>query len=525
MSAPENKPAIRLGGWSFYFLAKLALFWKEWIGFHPLENLAFAAFLLLPVADSRWRRLRTAAAVPMALALLYHDSWLPPIRRALSQASLLSHFSPAYLAELLGRFVNWQAVALLFIVWAGYWIVSRRIRVGVVVVGAMAALLVAPGTSGPLPAAPAAAQPGEAAAVDDLNAALDQFHAREAARYVDFPAPEAGASPFDVIFVHVCSLSWDDLKAVGLENHPLWKRFDITLTRFNSASSYSGPSVLRIQRAACGQTPHDALYAPAASRCYLMGDLRQAGFETNLVLNHDGHFDDFLKLVQAQGGMQTPPMPLAGVAVAQHSFDESPIYSDLGVLSRWLEQRQKSDAPRVAAYYNTISLHDGNQLSGAGAKRSSLDTYKTRLAKLLDDLDAFMGKLEASGRRAVVVMVPEHGAALRGDKLQIEGLREIPSPAITLVPVGVKVIGPGAERQGEAVRVDTPTSYLAVSHIVARMLQQSPYGGFSPADYLADLPATELVSENEGMVAMGRGGRYFLRQDGEWSPYEPGGRP
>ena len=46
-----------------------------------------------------------------------------------------------------------------------------------------------------------------------------------------------------------------------------------------------------------------------------------------------------------------------------------------------------------------------------------------------------MGELEASGRRAVVVLVPEHGAALRGDSAQIAGLREIPTPAITLVPV------------------------------------------------------------------------------------------
>ncbi len=52
--------------------------------------------------------------------------------------------------------------------------------------------------------------------------------------------------------------------------------------------------------------------------------------------------------------------------------------------------------------------------------------------------------------------MPEHGAALRGDKMQIAGMREIPTPAITLVPVGIKVIGQDANRAGSPVQIDTP---------------------------------------------------------------------
>ena len=133
-----------------------------------------------------------------------------------------------------------------------------------------------------------------------------------------------------------------------------------------------------------------------------------------------------------------------------------------------------------------------------------------------------MKKLEASGRRAVVVMVPEHGAAVRGDAMQIAGLREIPSPAITLVPVGIRVIGPGAHRIGESLQNAEPTSYLALSHIVSRMLAKPPFGpeGFRPADYALGMPVTDFVSENETATILRRGDRYFLRQDQEpWREY------
>ena len=88
-----------------------------------------------------------------------------------------------------------------------------------------------------------------------------------------------------------------------------------------------------------------------------MPDLEKAGFEAQLVLNHDGHFDDFLSFVRKQG-VSAAALPLEGLPAPQRSFDESRVYEDLAVLSRWMEARRKSKATRVAAYYNTISLHD-----------------------------------------------------------------------------------------------------------------------------------------------------------------------
>jgi cellulose synthase operon protein YhjU len=292
--------------------------------------------------------------------------------------------------------------------------------------------------------------------------------------------------------------------------------------KFNSAASYSGPAAIRINRATCGQTPHKALYAPAADSCYLMPSLKQAGFETNIAFNHDGHFDDFLTEIRKQG-VSAPLMPLNGVSIPQRGFDNSPIYDDFGVLSRWFENRQKAGDARVALFYNTISLHDGNRIvSGPDAKLSSHDSYKPRVEKLLNDINGFMDQIGKSGRRAVVVVVPEHGAALRGDKFQIAGLREIPTPLVTTVPVGVKVIGPDVSRSGGSAQISEPTSYVGLSQLIAQLIDKPPYGeaGFSPADYTEGVSATDYVAENEGMVMVGRDNRFYLKQGSDgWKEY------
>ena len=516
-----GKASDQLGAWSFYFIAKLVLFWRDLIGLHPIENLAFVLVLAVPLASPRWRRLRRWLAAPAAVALLYYDSWLPPIARVVSQAGMLSGFSLGYLMELAGRFVSWPIVAMLIIAAVLYFIVARFVRIDVFVVVALLVLAIFQAIERPQGGVTASAVvAGGDAAAKDPETQLKEFFDKEAQRTVKFARPPAGSVPFDVIFIHVCSLSWDDLEATGLDQHPLLKSFDLVLRRFNSAASYSGPAVIRLLRGGCGQTSHRALYSPAPDRCLLMTALHKAGFETFLMLNHDGHYADFLATVKDQG-VAVAPMPLDGIAVTQRAFDQSRIHEDRDVLSRWMATREKSGAPRVATYYNTISLHDGNRLV-ADATKSSLETYRPRLGRLLDDLDGFMKRLESGGRRTVVVMVPEHGAAVRGDATQIAGLREIPSPAITLVPVGIKVIGPDARRIGESLQLTESTSYLALAHIISVMLDKSPYGagGFRPADYTTGMPVTELVSENEGTAILRRGDKYFLRQGEEaWKEY------
>ncbi|WP_456378943.1 cellulose biosynthesis protein BcsG [Thiolapillus sp.] len=528
-----------LGAWNVYFLAKFFLFWQHYIGFHPLENLAFAAFLLMPIRSAAGRLVRQATALPAGVALLYYDSWLPPVARLLDQADNMAGFSPGYLLELGGRFFDVKVVAVLVLIWAVTRILSQYLRIGTLVTATLVSMVIwntleQKGVSMPSASiasnsaadtaagtAPAAVRSGGNHA--SLDAVLENFYQEEAKRQVDFTAPSSAATPFDVLFLHICSLSWDDLEFTGLATHPLFDRFDLLFTNFNSASSYSGPATVRLLRATCGKPSHHDLYQTGPGQCYLFQNLAQAGFSSQLALNHDGHFDGFLDVVQELGKLNATPVSLDGIEIAQRSFDDSPIHDDLQVLTRWLNQRQQSAEPRVATYYNTISLHDGNRLvAGPGSELNSLKSYPLRLRALLDDLEAFLRQVEASGRQMVVVLVPEHGAAIRGDRMQIAGLREIPSPAITRVPAAVAVIGSGLKRKGNQVRNDAPVSYLAISHVIEQILQGDIFGtgSFDPARLVENLPQTDFVAENEGTVVMLNGDRYYLRLKGEdWIEY------
>lgn len=79
-----------LGGWNLYFLAKFALLWFGYLNFHALPNLVFMAFLLMPIPSPRLHRWRHYLAIPIGIALFYHDTWLPGINSILSQGSQLA---------------------------------------------------------------------------------------------------------------------------------------------------------------------------------------------------------------------------------------------------------------------------------------------------------------------------------------------------------------------------------------------------------------------------------------------------
>lgn len=521
--------SITLGGWSFYFLTKLLLYANELIDFHPLENIAFAIFLLIRPRNRFLQILKNGIALPLAIVLLYHDSWLPPFERVVSQAALIQEFSTTYLLELLQRFLNPKLLALLGLCFMAYLVIARFIRTGAIVIATMVAMVLgfpqlqeggAVATAVAGPDINASAREADSMA-GDPDAILSDFYEREAMRKVSFPQPQ-DPSPFDIIFIHVCSLSWADLKTVGLDSHPVWSSFDFLFTNFNSAASYSGPAAIRFNRATCGQTAHESLYHPTSEQCYLMPSLEKAGFKTNLALNHDGHFDNFLALVRSQG-ITGPMMPVDNLPIALRSFDNSPIYDDYAVLSSWLAQREKGGDKNAALFYNSISLHDGNRiLSGQDAKLSSSNNYKPRLEKLLADITRFMAEIESRKRQAIVLIIPEHGAALAGDKMQISGLREIPLPSITAVPVGIRVIGKDISRLGGPVKLGEPSSYFTVATLLSRLLENSPFksGGFSPSDYVGELPSTQHVAENEQSKVLQQNGVVFLEAGNEeWRRY------
>jgi cellulose synthase operon protein YhjU len=177
----------------------------------------------------------------------------------------------------------------------------------------------------------------------------------------------------------------------------------------------------------------------------------------------------------------------------------------------------------VALFYNTTTLHDGNRvLTADGGTRSS--DYKPLAQGLIDDLNGFIKQLELSGRRVVVVIVPEHGAALHGDRMQISGMREIPSQSITHVPVGIKLVGMGRNPGATPLHITAPSSFLALSEIISRLYSAQPQvegQGPSWSALLSDLPQTAAVSENAGTVVVDYAGKPYIRikEKAGWLPY------
>lgn len=108
-----------LGLWNLYFLAKFLLAWTGHLNLQVMPNLIFALVLLIPLAHPLLRRVRTLIAIPVAVALLYQDTWFPPFSRLLAQPGVLD-FSVDYIVELLGRFIDWQVCALLLLLIIGY---------------------------------------------------------------------------------------------------------------------------------------------------------------------------------------------------------------------------------------------------------------------------------------------------------------------------------------------------------------------------------------------------------------------
>ncbi|WP_330947031.1 cellulose biosynthesis protein BcsG [Thermomonas sp. LB-4] len=529
-STPWAWPDLR--GWNLYFLSKLVLAWMGALNLHVLPNLLLLAALLVPLPWRRARIARTVVAIPVAVALYYHDTWWPPFQRLLAQPGVLE-FSASYWWELLGRFVNVQMVMLLALLAFGYWLAKPWVRVTTLSVLGMLGMAV---LALPLPAgwgrgeaiaaevgATAGATPrGGPVTNDTLDAWLANFYQQQSGLKTAFPTAQGGA-PFDVIVLNICSLAWSDLDEVGLRHNVLFDRMDVVFDDFNSATAYSGPAAIRLLRASCGQTPHAALFDPAPAGCQLFENLRALGFQNELAMNHDGHFDDFIGDLTRYGGLQAAPLGIDAYPRALIAFDKSPLRRDSDVLGGWLARRQSEAADRVALFYNTISLHDGNRIVGADGRATASD-YKARAQMVLGDLAGFIDALEKNGRRAMVVVVPEHGAALHGDRMQIPGMREIPSPSITHVPVGVKLVGMGLPASAGPQRITAPSSYLAISELVARVQALNARAQSDARDWdelLQGLPRTPSVSENEGAKVIEYDGRPWLQLKGSatWTPY------
>ncbi|HEU4383769.1 MAG TPA: cellulose biosynthesis protein BcsG [Anaeromyxobacteraceae bacterium] len=500
-----------MGTWASYFLAAAYLHFRGAIRLEPIPNIVLALILSAPLPRAAagrrlWRGARHALAAAAGVALLWRESWLPSPARAARLLGETGGVSPAYAIRVLAGAVNLVDVLVVLALLAASLVLARRMVLAPL---AFAAILSVPLFG--------ASRGGAGVATE-----IDGFFDAESRRSVRFPERAAGED-LDVVLLHVCSMSWDDLRQSGLDQTPFLRQFDLLLSSFNTVSSYTNPSAIRLLRAPCGQARHTDLYRTTRRECYLLDALGRAGYQTWSAVDNDAPSYRFVEDIQAHGHADAP-LALDGLPVRQVDFDGTPIHDDGALLARWLEARGRSAARRAALYADLTTLHSGAHDAGDDLwwQRSRKELYREAGLRLFANLETFFRALQASGRRTLVVFVPEHGMALAGASFQPADVREIPLPSITTVPVALKLVGPGLPpTPARQATVAKPTSYLAIAHLVASALEAPalrPEALFSE-EALARIPETRFVAENEAAMAVRVGDQVLWRgKGGDFAP-------
>lgn len=536
-------------GWfNVYFLAKFALAYFGYLNLEPAYNALLFAAVVLPIGTRALDLLRNLAGALAAVALLWHESWLPGPEAIRANAHNLADFSASFLIDFVVNAVNpvivaWFAAGIVAWLFLRRWIRFSTLTVIGLIVTAFPQLVTwalpedpkAPEAAVAVAAEKAAVPENETAAGplqppqpangtgDDIDRWLTAFLTEEENRVVSLPADpvaESVSGAFDIALVNICSLSRDDLAATGLEDHDVWSKFDVRFTGFSSATSYSGPATLRLLTAACGQPSHSALYDQRRPQCELLNRFAAAGWKNRLYLDHNGRFDNYLSSLRELAGLTPALNDLSKLRARYEAFDGSPVYDDGDVFNQWFSDLSEKPASRTVSFFNLVALHDGNRAPGTSKPLDYAPLAKT----LLDELERIMDRIEKSGRPVLFIVVPEHGAAVRGDKIQMARLREIPSPKITNVPVFSKFFG--LKLDGAPRTVEEPTSYLAIAELMARTAVSGVYrthGEDVSAEVnaiLKDLPQTWPVSQNANASVVRFAGAHWVRLNtGKWVKY------
>lgn len=480
--------------WSLYFGIAAILALTGWLSLRPEYMLALA-ILQFPELSERWSRLRLFVSVLSAVALVYWQTNLPSLPIILDKLRALADFSLVYWIELFSRLNAGKWIFGLTTGLAVYFLVSKRLRVSVLALLLLGISSIFSGSRAELED-------------EDVNVTISQdvenYYQIEASRQVIFDKKQVGKQ--DVLIVQVCSMGWADLKRFGLDTHPLWGKLDVLMTRFNSGTSYSNPAALRLLRGTCGHPRHEDLYTDANASCYLGGQLVASGFKTDILMNHTGEYSGFLNEVVKLGKFSNSVAHYSA-PVLYRGFSGPAVVDDEIILKKWWQERSTSPDSH-ATYYNTISLHDGNHFIGQQKKTNSVEDYPVKVKRLLDGLLRLFTEMEASGKKAIVVVVGEHGAALAGNDYHLEGLRETPSPDITLVPAGIKLIG---FKNTPKETVSHLTGYPELTTVLGQALSGHPIKTPREVD-------SKFMAENLGKQVFGKDGSlYFRNEEGKWT--------
>lgn len=527
-----------LGIWSGYFVFKIVLFFLGMINFCIHKNVALAVFLCIRFRG-KWSVAANIIGLVLAVMLLYHDSYLPSIEQILAQKSNLEGFSFSYALNFLLDFVSLPILFGFVGCIAGAVLLKDFIRITTCVFTGFIAVAVysyygessinqsddalakcEPNESGNLAKSNSSDIPNmnKTASSAVLEDYLTNFLEFEHSRRVSMPDKlNDGFEPFDIVVLNVCSLANDDLDAASMTSHPVFRSFDAKFDNFSGATSYSTPASLRFLRSQCGQETEAEMYRERRQECELLSSLNKLGFATGVYLDHNGEYGNYLSSLASYGGLTTRPENQQLLTIKYRSFDNSPIFSDRDLFEQYIKEITLKPNYGRASFFNLISLHDGNRKEGESRTMS----FNARLKIFLDDLNFFMSKLEQSGHRTLLILLPEHGAAIRGDKMQIAKLREIPSTKITDIPVYVRFFGlPKSETMK---KIGGYHSHMAIAELIKRAIEDNVYasGGKGYEEILSNLPETAPVSESTNAFFIKYGSSDWFKLKGEnWQQYK-----
>lgn len=354
---------------------------------------------------------------------------------------------------------------------------------------------------------------------ENIENYLTTFLKQEKDRIVQMPAAiQKDFVPFNIVLVNICSMATDDIVIAKQTNHSVFSKFDIKFNNFSSVASYSTPGSMRLLRANCGQENEATMYSQRRPECELLTTLDKIGFSSEVYMDHDGVYGDYHKTLHDIAGLPENKYPLNKLSPKYTAYDGSVIYSDRDLFNAYILNLDLRKTTNNISFMNILSLHDGNKKLG---QRVSL-SYETRIKTLLDDIKFLLDELDKRDLKSVVVMIPEHGAALRGDKMQISKLREIPTDTITKIPVMIRFAGTG--KKPINMDVNGSFSYLAVSSLIKEIIDNNIYGSqdikSTIKQIVSTLPQTAHINESTNAYFMNFQSDDFYKLKGElWNPY------
>jgi len=507
--------------WNFYFLLKIYLFVVGAINLDIPLNLLLLLFILFPVGSrmirNRWLMLlKTSVGVVLAFVLLWRDSWLPSMSDARSLVQQHGMPSFEYILSFIKGGISMSVVIFSVVLLLVSYLLRSHKRISIVMMAVI--ITVTPLAKGFI-SPPAVSREGELdvaeAAEKDPAKYLESFYSKESERTIIFKQP--GAPAFDLVVLHLCSLSWDDMKEIGMsQDDPFFKEFDYLFTNFNSATGYSGPAVIRLLQSNGGQRSHNDIHNSSSTpkEFFLFESLASTGYERYIAMDHDGKYGNYNTALKKNGLNGAKLVKHDGLSETATFFDgKTPLYSDLEMFKKWLGVRSESKSERAALYFNTVKMHAGSHwvAEKKWSGRDPRDQFKELTTEVLKDVKRMIDLLKTSKRNTVFVLVSEHGRALTGSPFQPPDMRDIPLPKITKVPMAVKLIGPkfNSAKVNQTV-ISKPTSYFALSWMLSKFVERSPFGAApdTPQDLAIKIPKTDFVAENETGKVVETGGVY-----------------